>query len=174
MKKLFAIVLTLALVLALGTTVFATVDETLDAAGSVNTNVTATVTNTPVGDTYCVDVTWGSLAFAYGSTTTWDAEQHKEVTEAGWALTDSYQTVATVDNHSNIAVTASIGFEEADGTNYTAAFQAASQNLAAATEQGGATTASFAMRVGGTGASGAAPANNAVLGTITITLAKQA
>ena len=172
MKKLFAIVLTLALVLALGTTVFAA-DATISTNNGTATsgNVTASVTTNNAADTISVDVTWGSLAFEYSQTATWNAETHASgVTGGAWALTSTYQNVATVKNHSNVAVTATASFTKANGTDYTATFENASQNLATAvgTTVQNAPSATFAMRV-----AGSAPEDGDTLGTITITIAKQ-
>ena len=175
MKKLFAIVLTLALVLALGTTVFAA-DATIESATANNNtatsgNVTASVTTNNAADTISVDVTWGTLAFEYSQTATWNPEDHSQGTTGGaWALTSTYQNVATVVNHSNVAVTATASFTAAQDTNYTATFEAASQNLATAvgTTVQNAPSATFAMRV-----AGSAPEDGDALGTITITIAKQ-
>ena len=172
MKKLFAIVLTLALVLALGTTVFAYDEQITTNNGTATSgNVTASVTTNNAADTISVDVTWGTLSFDYSQTATWDPATHTSgVTGGAWALTSTYQTVATVANHSNVAVTATASFTKANGTDYTATFEHASQDLATAvgTALNEAPSATFAMRV-----AGSAPANNAVLGTITITIAKQ-
>ena len=177
MKKLFAIVLTLALVLALGTTVFA---ETLNAVGSTNAqNVTATVAQAQAAaEVISVDVQWGTLSFTYTPTEEWNPGTHTTTTTGAWS--NAFQNVATVKNHSNAALTASIAFTATENTTYAAAFQANGTdgnqaNLATAvdTQVAAAPSVIFSMKVSGAGVSGAAPTNNAVLGTITITIAAQ-
>lgn len=167
MKKLFALVLTLALVLALGTTTFA---ATLNAVGSTESgNVTASVSSTAAAEVISVDVTWGNLVFTYSTTDTWNPTTHQNDTAGGWGT--EFQNVATVVNHSNVALTATAAFTAAAETNFAATFETASQNLATAvgTEVNAAPSATFAMKI-----TAGTPTNNQALGTITITIAKQA
>lgn len=62
---------------------------------------------------YSVDITWGSLEYTYaeGSKGTWNpkTQKYEGATEGGWSCSDGADTI-TITNHSNVAITASLGF----------------------------------------------------------------
>lgn len=115
MKKILAVILSLALVVTMGTAVFADGEKNgLKSGDEVKIDVSAKYNdgvNTPTK--YSVDVSWGEMEFTYsvGGTLVWDAETHDySMTDASQNWSAEGNTV-TVVNHSNIAITAEFEYE---------------------------------------------------------------
>ena len=168
MRKFFAISLALVMVLALSVTCFAvTVTEV---PYTETQNVTVSYTDGAAAPaTYAVDVAWESLSFTYvQSAQEWDATNHveKDAATSGWSDADA---TITITNHSNRAVKATVAYAAgtASGTAEFALTGGAESTLAAAAG------ASVATKTATLTASGipAENAQNAVVGTITVTIA---
>ena len=119
MKKVFALILTLALVATLAVVSFAAEKTTLDADKTYETkdliiDVTALTENRDA--VYSVDVEWTDLTFKYteGAENAWDPETHEYVI-VGAQWTDTEASVK-VTNHSNRPVNATVSVsDEEDG-----------------------------------------------------------
>ena len=103
MKKLFTLLLSVAMIATMSVSAFAA-----DAPTGGSKDVIANYEPGKVSDTvYQVDIQWGSLEFTYtdASEGTWDPSTHTYVdaTEAGWTCADGANVIA-VTNHSNGAV----------------------------------------------------------------------
>ncbi|MCL2487582.1 MAG: hypothetical protein FWE80_02750 [Oscillospiraceae bacterium] len=113
MKKLFAVLAVLTLVLSAGS-VFAFAGSDTVGLGNKDINVEAKYeggTSTPT--VYSVDLAWGAMQFTFnaGGTFDWDADTHEydNNTTASW--TASGDTV-TVTNHSNAAIDVSMAYTQ--------------------------------------------------------------
>lgn len=118
MKKIFAMILALTMIMSLNLTAFAE-EVTIENATQNNTsdkNVTVTVQEqAAAGTTYHVVVEWGSMNFTYskGTQGDWDPENHQygAATGAGWKqgenVADNVTSTIKVTNHSNAAVVVS-------------------------------------------------------------------
>ena len=107
MKKIVALILTLALAFALATVpAFAATIES--AAGSDSHEVTATYHAGDSGNTvYKVTLTWGAMDFTY-TDGDWNPNTHSyDTSDASWSATGN---TVTVTNHSNAAVTATLAY----------------------------------------------------------------
>ena len=123
-KKIAAVVLSLALVTALSTTAFAgssthtevgTNDEVIPVTGAYSGTGT-------ILDVYSVDIEWGEMAFTYNTTgdKQWNPETHKyNFTEGdGWTVnTPDTGDKITVTNHSNLPVDVAFSFTK-DSNSY--------------------------------------------------------
>lgn len=102
MKKMIALIMTLAMLMGLSMTVFAANGVT----SSDSADVKATYNGTETTVVYSVDISWEGLQFTYNGAFegTWNPTQHKyeNATEAGWA---EGRGVIKMLNHSNTAVT---------------------------------------------------------------------
>lgn len=178
MKKLFALLLTIAMMATLSLSVFAeTVGE-----GSSHPPITVKgeyedKTSTP--DKIVADVSWGAMEFTYtrSGQMNWDEKNHKydDNTSGAWSATGN---TVTVVNHSNVAVVASFRFDA--GTDYsgiTGTFSNPSIELKSAVGVG--TTAADLATLTGTstlslsGALKSGTAEGTTVGTITVTIAKK-
>ena len=112
MKKIFAIILSAALVLATAVcTSAATVNEE---NGTDSATVKGTyAAGSASSEVLSVDITWGSMEFTYtgASQGTWDPKTHSYtgITTAGWSC-ESGANVIKVTNHSNVDITASMNY----------------------------------------------------------------
>lgn len=115
MKKLFAILLAVAVICALGVTAFAAEDTLSGTEGNVPANKEITVTGTyndQYVQEYHVDLTWGSMAFTYNTqVAAWDESTHLWVTsgEAGWTCEANANKITLV-NHSSQELTATFAY----------------------------------------------------------------
>lgn len=115
MKKLTAFGLSAAMMMSMSSVVFA--EETTMGTGDQEIDVHAKYEdNTSSSAVYSVDVSWGAMEFTYteDGTLTWDPSDHTyiEDTTSGWIASGNG---VTVTNHSNVDVSASFNFEQAQG-----------------------------------------------------------
>lgn len=116
MKKRLSIILSMAMVLAMGTTVFAAEGNANVGTGEQNIDVEAKYSGGVTTPTvYSVDVSWDAMEFTYavGGTNEWNPETHEyeDNTTAQWVANGN--TISVV-NHSNAAVDASFAFNALD------------------------------------------------------------
>ena len=118
MKKIFAAMIALAMVLSLSVAAFAAEgSNTGNKPGeSQSIDVTAkTETSSSTETVYSVDITWESMTFTYveSETKVWDSATHtySTTTTSGW---DKTEAKITVTNHSNAAVTATVTYAASD------------------------------------------------------------
>ena len=172
MKKIFACLIALMMVLALTLAVSAgTIDNT---SNNESKKVTIKIndSNTPA-IVYSVDIVWGNTDFTYdfGTGSTWDPDTHTYVggTQAGW---DHDSTTVSVTNHSNAAVNLTVGF---NGTEKTVSHNGitstiSSVSLVLATAEGtalsSAPSTNFTVSVSGT----PTVSSEFILGTIIIAI----
>lgn len=96
MKKILALILSLAMILSMSAFVFARdLDKEGDETDTVKVTVDAPETK------YWVEVTWGSLLFTYKQGT-WDVDAH-EYTAGTWGNNGNTATI-TIENHSNAEI----------------------------------------------------------------------
>lgn len=168
MKKIFAIVLSIVMLVCMSTTAFAA-DVTNQGTGAYTGNVTGSyVAGGSGGTVYSVDIKWEGLSFTYEAAgTQWNpgTHQYEENGEAGWA---SNTGTITVTNHSNAAITAVPSYTAAEGyasagvsfsTDSLSVISAATNNQA---ESGTITVTPTGSLPAGT--------DKATIGTITITI----
>ena len=171
MKKLICIALALVLTLALSVTCFAAIAA--DGSGSESKTVTAKyVGPTFSGDVYGVDVEFGNMEFTYTAAKqgTWDPATHTYLESATATWTADGNTVE-VTNHSNVAITVTVAYENAVGV------EGVTGNIANGT---------FDLDAGVVGdidgadsdvatltLAGEIAADNDAIGTVTVTIAKK-
>lgn len=112
MKKLFCILMAVAMMTIISSNTFAATIET--STGTDSADVKAKYNSTIPADVYSVDVTWGAMEFDYNAGgQKWDTETHKwvanEEAPAGWEVKNSSNTI-TIANHSSKAVNANFAF----------------------------------------------------------------
>ncbi len=135
MKKIIAIVLSLALVSCMSIAVFAAEekDENLEAVGSSTSNVDVKVEGTESIETvYYVTVDWDSLDFAYSfdDSNEWNPQNHtytKTSDVSGW---DKESANIQVINHSNAGVKVNAAIDQPTKNGVTAALDNAAFDLA--------------------------------------------
>ncbi len=175
MKKLISLLLSLALILSLGVTVFAA-----DGSGNVGQNdsqdipVTAkntgSSTDTPV---YSVDISWEDMTFTYSAATTrtWNPDTHTYTSSGtgGWNKTTA---AVTVVNHSNVDVDVSIDYTGIGSTGVTGTMDIISDTLIAGVENkySEADSGVYTLTISGTPNSTVSE-SGIQIGTITVTIA---
>ena len=148
MKKIFALILTLAMVFSLAAVpAFAANIES--ATGSESHDVKATYNAGASGTVvYSVTIAWGEMKFEYEDGA-WNPETH-EFDNANWAPTGN---TVTVTNHSNAAITAKLTYTaEGDYSNITGTFinsDTLNLNSAVGTPANGAPTANATLKLSG-------------------------
>lgn len=180
MKKFFATILALVMVLAMSTTTFAAGPEA-GAQSGVKTSQTIDVNGKYMDSTYTEDVIsvnieWGALDFIYATSDTgkWNPADHtysNNSSSAGWVGTKTSDIKVT--NHSNVAVTADFGFVAAENhSTVTGSFSQDSLSLTegVVNQPTTAPTATTTFTIGGTLASTAT--SSVKIGTITVTISK--
>ena len=120
MKKISAVILTLALFFMTSVTAFAANKIT-----AVNGSDSAIVKGTynagsAAATVYSVDITWGSMDFTYtdASTGTRDPATHQydNISAAKWSCSEGADKIS-VTNHSNAGITVKLGYEQGTGYN---------------------------------------------------------
>lgn len=135
MKKIFATIIALAMVLSVGVTAFAA--ETGKQPGnSQNIDVTAkTVSTGTTPVVYSMDIAWDSMTFTYAESGTkiWNPTTHtfSTNTTGGW---DKTTANITVTNHSNAAVNAAVTYSAVSGTGISGEITNGTKTLAAGVE----------------------------------------
>lgn len=185
MKKALSLILALAMVMSLAITAFAA--ETIAPSGNngsmdVGADYVAG-SNVNAGEITAVTLTWTAVnpKFTDGNTTyTWDAQNHKYVANKANGSWANGSFTVTVTNHSNVAITATAAYSDAEGgpeTSVTWTEQSVTCESAAkgidftnTTTQGAATTGEIEGTVKVD--SGTITENTAKVGTITITISK--
>lgn len=168
MKKFFAISLALVMVLALSVTCFAATVNSVPYTETQNVTVSYNG-GADAPATYAIDVAWQALSFTYtASGKVWDSVNHveKDVGTSGWVDADAE---ITITNHSNREIKAAVVFTAGTASG-TAAFNVtggAESTLAAAA---GATVATKTATLTASGIPDV-NATNAVVGTVTVTIA---
>ena len=115
MKKIFSLMLTIALVFAMSVLSVSAEETTLDdvatnnsTTGDINVNIAG---SEDLQTVYSVDVAWDSLDFTYNFTGSdvWDPEDHtySSTGAGGWA---NASATITVTNHSNATIRAKASF----------------------------------------------------------------
>ncbi len=167
MKKVFAILLALTLVLSLSTTALAA------GTGDYQQTVTGSYKEGTAADTvYSVDISWSDLSFTYTAPAagTWNPTTLKydgAATQGTWSGTGTI----TVKNRSNTAITAVPTYAAATGYE-TAAMEFSTATLNVANADTGAATGTEQSGTITVTPSGTLPENtsNAVIGTIILTI----
>ena len=126
MKKFFAIILTLAMVMAMSTTAFAAEGSSTikNDGGTQNIDVSAKYeTGATTPDVVSVDVAWGAMEFTYsvGGEHKWNPADHTytDDTSASWSASGN---TVTVTNHSNVDVNVGFVFKAETGSAVTGSF----------------------------------------------------
>ena len=170
MKKILTGILALALAASMAVPAFAANN---DGTSGTTIDVTGTYQAAEApADVVSVDIEWDAMDFTYtaGSKGTWNASTHQydNPTEGGWAATSGTDPKITVTNHSNVPVKASFAFASAvDGLNGSFTKTALALDSAEGTEPSNAPKDETAFSV-----SGSAIDADKILGTITVTVAK--
>lgn len=177
MKKKTALVLTLAMVFSLAP-LSAYADTIGTSGGTASHDVTATYradsSGGAGGTVYSVDITWGDMAFTYTAEAgIWDPTNHTYTGAEGgaWAVDKEGGNTITVTNHSNADVTAVFNYAAASGfEGISGTFDNARLDLrtAVGTAVDEAPNGTAALSL--SGALGSSTADNAKIGTITVTL----
>lgn len=159
MKKLFSLALVVALVIAMAITASAAVTTN---GGTAQGDVNAEYVINELGDTYAVEVAFGSMEFTYTVTEAWDDVNHEVTSTAAWTYTAESNEI-DVANDSNVTITATAAF--AADTGYEAVEATFANNGAQfATAASGTITLTL---------DGELPAStDGKIGTITVTIAK--
>lgn len=137
MKKLFATIIALAMVLSMSVTAFAAEGSvTGQGAGDKTIDVTAKYDKSTSTETvYNVDIKWDSMTFTYteSGTKVWNPATHTYTTSktSGW---DKTEANVTVTNHSNASVDVSVEYAPVAGTGVSGAVTNGSATLAAGVE----------------------------------------
>ena len=142
MKRLFALILTLAMVCSLSLSASAVGAGSIGGSGAIsgdqNKDITVTVTGVSgsAATIYYVVVDWESMEFTYDykeGATTYDPETHRESTAstgtAGW---NKESAMVTVTNHSNASISVSAALAGNIDENVTASLNGAAKVLPSA------------------------------------------
>ncbi len=171
MKKIAALILTLALIATLSVASFAAVTEIPGSEGKdLGLNYAPVVPS--AATVYSIDITWDSdLSFDYsaGNQGAWNPETHQYGAVSGADWTDD-KVAVTVTNHSNAALVASIEIADADGEDgVTVAADKDTDNLATAvgTDVANPPAVTFTLTASGTPA---AAITKVATATVKITL----
>lgn len=120
MKKISAVILTLALFFMTSVTAFAA--NTITAVSGSDSAIVRGTYNagSAAATVYSVDITWGSMEFTYtdASTGTWNPATHQydNSSAAKWSCSEGADKIS-VTNHSNADVTVQLGYEPGTGYN---------------------------------------------------------
>lgn len=175
MKKLFAIILAVAMIATMSVTAFAAEAELNNEKKSESVEVTAKYASgvTDAGTVYNVDLSWESMEFTYtaAGVNTWNPDNHRyEVVGAGGAWNHT-TSVITATNHSNAAVKVSFKFDAIEGGTVTGSFNNTSIDLPSAVDKAmnaSELTGTSTFTIGGTVSADQTAFEK--VGTITITI----
>ena len=124
MKKLFTILLAVAMLASMSVTAFAADDTVTTDGGSKDISVNAKyVDGVSTPDVISADIEWGAMEFTYsvGGTKVWDAQTHQyTVTGATSGWSENGNTVK-VTNHSNVDVKATFTYDNSKTADSTGA-----------------------------------------------------
>ena len=175
MKKLFAVLLAVAMLASMSVTAFA--EGTNEGSNSTQITVNGTyVPGTTGAEQISVDIVWDAMDFTYtgASQGTWNPATHayEGATEGSWS--DNTPAI-TVTNHSNAAINATLGFT-ADVTGVVGTFTEVSgtenDNILELATAEGTEVENAPKATAKFGISGAAIDADKTLGTITVAIAK--
>lgn len=173
MKKVFALILTLALIASMAVASFAAVTTNASPdAFDEEKELTVEIAELIAADTvYAVVVAWDSdLVFNYklGAVGSWDADNHQYIDTDAADWTDNDVTI-TVTNHSNADITAAVTVENKNnGTATVACDKAGAQKIDKAVEGSefdSADAETFTLTASG------APASSAAIADVTVDIA---
>jgi hypothetical protein len=177
MKRLLAIILATVFVSVCGISALA--DETNNGG---NTTITVNgnfVAGASAGTTVSVNVAWDAMSFTYteGDAGEWLPNDHEYAEDASGYWSDTGKNI-TVTNHSNTAITATLSFTAANGTNITGAFTessgTANDNILALPTAEGTNYANAPQTTATFKITGGTITQNSTLGTITVFIAASA
>lgn len=175
MKKIFAVILTLALLSTASVTAFADNIDTIGESGSAKVKGTY-VAGGSVATVYSVDIAWGSMEFTYtdASVGTWNPDNHKYdgAEEAKWSCAAGADKIK-VTNHSNADVTVNFKYESDEAYNgITGTFSDnSSLKLDSAVNTEFSNAPSGSVTLGLKGALSSEKTTSTKIGTVTVTLA---
>ena len=181
MKKLFTLVLAIAMIATMSVTAFAAENPATSYGGDTTINVSGTFSAATgsVGEKISVNISWDEMNFTYtaGTKGEWLPGEHKYGDDTAGYWSTNTATI-TVVNHSNVAVTATLAFASAvDGVIGTFTETSGTENdnvLSLATAEG-TEVANAPTATAEFGISGAAITETKdTLGTITVNIAKTA
>ena len=172
MKKLFSLVLVVALVLAMAITASAATVAANNGTASADVKASYEA-GQAAGDVYSVVVEFGSMEFTYKDTVegAWNTSNHNYdgTVEAHWECEAGADTI-TVTNNSNVAIVATATAEcTEDGLEITCGNAI---TLEVAAENTAATPGTITVEV--EGALDSETAANTVIGEVTVTITKKA
>lgn len=174
MKKIFTIIIALAMVLTMSVTAFAAEDTGNKPGDTQTIDVTAksTSSGTSEATVYSVDISWDSMTFTYSEsgTKTWNPADHTYTTSTsgGW---DKTTANVTVTNHSNAEVDVAVTYSAVDGTGVTGAITNGTKTLAAGVENAYASADSLVATLTISGEpTSAVNAEGVKIGSITVTI----
>lgn len=178
MKKIFAILLAVAMLATMSVTAFAAESATNDGTSNTTINVKGNyVAAQGAGEKISVDVAWEGMEFTYteGAAGEWLPGQHEYAADATGSWSTNKGKI-TVTNHSNVAVTATLSFstnvEGVIGT-FTEASGTENDNVLALATAEDTELANAPTAIAEFGISGAAITETKdTLGTITVAIAK--
>ena len=168
MKKVLAIILSLALLSTVSVTAFAASPITY-IGGSDSAAVKGTyAAGSAATKVYSVDIAWGSMEFTY-SQGTWDPETHRDG-GGTWSCAEGADKI-TVTNHSNAAVIAQFSYASASGYNgINGTFSENTLNLGTAVGTEFLNAPSGSVTLSLDGALSADTSEKTTIGTVTVTL----
>lgn len=120
MKKVLSIVLAIAMIATMSVVAFAAEGEkVLNALGTAEVPVAATYAQGERIDTYKVTVAWDDFTYSFGSTETWDPENHVWALTTGageWTIEDKD---ITITNDSSLDVVATAAYNDGGKGSFT-------------------------------------------------------
>lgn len=182
MKKIFALILTVALVLSMGTISAFAASPITTATGSDSATVKGTYSAAGGSDVYSVDITWGNMEFTYNAgTQVWNTTTHEwDLTGTpSWTVANAADNKIEIKSHSSKTVTATLSFAANSIAGLTGSFMDASTGGTAIPSNQFAITASAATANATpdaiaylqlSGGSVAVGADDVTIGTVTVTL----
>lgn len=174
MKKIFAVILTLALLSMASVTAFADNIDTIGESGSAEVKGTY-VAGGSAATVYSVDIAWGSMEFTYtdASVGTWNPDNHKYdgAEEAKWSCAKGADEIK-VTNHSNADVTVNFSYAPESAYNgITGTFSNVTLHIGNAENTELSNAPSGSVTLGLKGALSSEKTASTKIGTVTVTLA---